>query len=50
METSIEREFSGDIRKLLKSIVRVANNPARYYAAVIYKSMVCAGLFPRSQS
>ncbi|KNC82782.1 hypothetical protein SARC_04940 [Sphaeroforma arctica JP610] len=39
LEASIDREFSGDIRKLLKSIVRFGVNGPYFFASVLHKSM-----------
>ena len=39
LEEAIESECSRDLRKGYKAIVRLAGNPAFYYARTIYKAM-----------
>ena len=43
LEEAIESECSRDLRKGYKAIVRLAGNPAYYYARTIYKAMKGVG-------
>jgi len=43
LEEAIESECSRDLRKGYKAIVRLAGNPAFYYARTIYKAMKGVG-------
>ena len=39
METAIDEEIDGDLRKAYKAVVRMACDPARYFSRNCYKAM-----------